>query len=194
MNVYGKGIGRAATVLLCAVIALGAGGCMRKKVVFVPPANLTPVALDVPPTDVLPLIDMPEVEPLPDPVAIAASRPRPRRRAIPRAIVPSTANAPTQVASVDGPPEDVASIGELTAGGDANPQRKQEAADLIASNDRRLKALSTRIVSGQRAQVSKIRNFQRQARLALDSGDADGAVTLATKARLLLHDLDGSSD
>jgi ribosomal protein S20 len=87
---------------------------------------------------------------------------------------------------------DESAIGELTAGGDANPRRRQEAADLIASNEKRVRALSARIVNAQRSQVSKIRNFQRQAKQALDSGDAEGAMTLATKASVLLHDLDGT--
>ncbi len=38
--------------------------------------------------------------------------------------------------------------------------------------------------------MSKIKNFQRQAKQAMSSGDAEGAKTLATKAKLLLDDLD----
>ena len=188
------GMRRTATALLCASVSLGLSGCMQKKTkVFVPPTNLAPVALATPPTEDLPLIDVPEVEELPDPIAVAASRPRPRRRVvIPRASnVAPAANAPAQVATAEGL-SDESAIGELTAGGDANPQRRQEAADLIASNEKRVRALPARVVSAQRSQVGKIRNFQRQAKLALDSGDAEGAMTLATKARLLLHDLDGS--
>ncbi|MCU1323742.1 MAG: hypothetical protein JWM43_3391 [Acidobacteriaceae bacterium] len=154
-----------------------------------PPTNFAPVALSVPNEDVQPLIEKPEVEALPDPIAVAASHPRPRRRPVPRTNAAPAANVPPQVATAEGLPDESA-IGELTAGGDANPQRRQEAADVIDSNEKRLKALSARIVSTQRSQVSKIRNFQRQAKLALDSGDAEGALTLATKAKLLLYDLD----
>ena len=63
------------------------------------------------------------------------------------------------------------------------------ATDLIASNDKRLKQLSEK-AKAQQDQVSKIRNFQRQAQDALKSGDAEGAKTLASKALLLLNDLD----
>ncbi len=47
-------------------------------------------------------------------------------------------------------------IGALTAGGDATPQTKQEATDLIASNDKRLKALPASVVKSQRSQINKI--------------------------------------
>jgi len=41
----------------------------------------------------------------------------------------------------------------------------------------------------EKAQISKVRNFQRQAQEALNSGDAEGQRLLATKAKLLLDDL-----
>jgi ribosomal protein S20 len=41
-----------------------------------------------------------------------------------------------------------------------------------------------------KAQVSRIRNFQRQAQEALSSGDVEGAMTLGTKAKLLLDDFE----
>jgi len=66
---------------------------------------------------------------------------------------------------------------------------QQEAVDLIAANEKRLNALSAQIVEAEKAQISKVRNFQRQAQEALSSGDAEGAKTLATKAKLLLDDL-----
>ena len=78
----------------------------------------------------------------------------------------------------------------FTVGGDQSPRNKQEAASLIAANDRRLA-----LVGGERGHVdpsllSKVRNFQKEAEQALNSGDAEGAKTLATKGKLLLDDLD----
>ena len=78
----------------------------------------------------------------------------------------------------------------MTAGGETNPQTKQEAEDLIASIDKRLNALPAQKVEEQKAQVSKVRNFRKDAQEALKSGDAEGAKTLATKAKLLLDDLE----
>jgi hypothetical protein len=137
------------------------------------------------------------VEPIPlpstpVPIAAAAAHPkRERRKPATKATAAAPATPPpppAQVAAAEGLPE--ASIGALTAGGDSSPQLRQEAIDLIASNERRLKALPAEIVNLQKPQISKIRNFQRQAQEALDSGDAEGANTLATKAKLLLYDLD----
>jgi ribosomal protein S20 len=87
------------------------------------------------------------------------------------------------------PPEETA-IGALTAGGEASPQTKQEAADLIASSEKRLNALPAKKAEDEKAQVSKVKNFLKDAQEALKSGDAEGAKTLATKAKLLLDDLE----
>ena len=152
------------------------------------PLNTAPVELaSVPEPESPPMIEEPPAEELPVPIAEAAATPRPRRRT-PRPATP-TAPVPAQVASAEGVDEGSA-IGALTAGGDATPQTRQEATELIASNDKRLKALPASTVKAQRSQINKIVNFQRRALEALNSGDAEGAKTLATKAKLLLYDLD----
>ena len=179
-------------VLLAVPLLLGLTGCVSRRVklpVFPPPK--VPVTLE-PNKEPDPEWMVEELPPLDVQILIseAAATPRPRRRTVVRS--PATAqggSAPsTQVASAEAADESLA-IGELT-GGDVNPQTRQEAADLIASNDKRLKALSANILKSQRTQVSKIRNFQKQALDALNSGDAEGAKTLATKAKLLLYELD----
>ncbi len=179
---------------LALVLSLGLSGCMKKAKVFVPPKAQAPIAVIAPPEPAHPqMVEAPEVEELPVPVAEAAANPRPRRRPVARPATPATtppANGQTQVAAADAVEDGSAAIGELTAGGDINPQTRQEAVDLIASNEKRLKGLSQQKLRAQRAQVSKIQNFDRQAQQALNSGDAEGAKTLATKAQLLLNDLD----
>jgi hypothetical protein len=60
---------------------------------------------------------------------------------------------------------------------------------MIAANEKRLSGLPSQVVEEQKAQINKVKNFQRQAQEALNSGDAEGAKTLATKAKLLLDDL-----
>ena len=80
-------------------------------------------------------------------------------------------------------------IGALTAGGEQNPKTKQEATDLIASNEKRLSALPAETLRSQASLVSKVKTFQRDAQQALASGDAEGARTLATKGKLLLDDM-----
>jgi ribosomal protein S20 len=78
----------------------------------------------------------------------------------------------------------------LTAGGEANPQTKQEASDLITASEKRLNALPAQKAEEEKAQVSKVKNFLKDAQEALNTGDAEGAKTLATKAKLLLDDLE----
>jgi hypothetical protein len=178
---------------LCAGVSLGLSGCLhRKPKATVPPLNLSPIALATPPpVDDPSMIEAPAAVTPPVPIAAAAARYRRERRRQAKA-APVTP-APTQTATIEGLPE-ASAIGALTAGGDSSPQRRQEAADLIASNDKRLKALPAKTVTAKRTEISKIINFQRQAQEALDSGDAEGAKTLATKVKLLLADLDPSTN
>jgi hypothetical protein len=178
------------------LLSLGLGGCLHKNPQMVSlPLNTAPVELaSVAAPESPPMIEEPPAEEMPTPIAEAAATPRSRRRQTPRQTTPAVAApapAPAQVASVEGVDEESA-IGALTAGGDASPQTRQEATELIASNDKRLKALPASTVKAQRSQINKIVNFQRQAQAALKSGDAEGAKTLATKAKLLLYDLDRS--
>lgn len=204
MNVHGEKIKRLIAVMsnggalrglslgVVLILPLGLSGCLLHKKMKLPVFSPAPVELIALPEPANPqMVEAPEAEKMPVPVAEAAATPRPRRRVTPRPVTPTTqpANGTTQVAAADEAAEG-AGIGELTAGGDANPQTRQEAVDLIASNEKRLKALSAQTVRTQRSQISKIRNFERQAQEALNSGDAEGAKTLATKARLLLADLD----
>ena len=93
---------------------------------------------------------------------------------------------PVQVASAT-PPPDLSVVGSLTAGGDEAPAAKQKAAESIKSVEKRL-ADAPRI-DGEKHGVVQVKTFLRQAHEALNSGDAEGAQTLATKAMLLLDDL-----
>ena len=174
---------------LSLMLLLGTLGCVHRKVkAVVLPQATVPVSVDNPSDSAdLPMIEPKPVPEGPVPTAEAASKPKRERRKPAKAapVVPPPA-APNPTAAT----EDASAIGALTAGGDSSPQKLQEAADLIASNEKRLKALPDSVVNAQRSQVSTIRNFQRQAQEALNSGDLEGAKTLATKAKLLLYDLD----
>jgi hypothetical protein len=171
------------------VCALGLSGCQHKVVAWAPPPMQPVALLDVPEnldtTLTAPVEELPEV-----PVASAAESMRSpvRRRQRAPAVAVTPASAAPGVAA-EAAPEADDPVGSLTAEEDATPQTRQEAVDLIASTDQRLKALPTNVVASHRTQIGKIRNFQRQAQRALDSGDAQGANTLATKGKLLLDDL-----
>ena len=155
----------------------------------------TPVALDsVPEPDPPPMFEAPEEPEIEVPIAAAAASPRRERRRVVRpsagaAGAPAQAAADTQDSGSDMGSDDSV-IGDLTAGGESTPQTKQEAEGLLKDNDRRLKLLPESLQRAQRSQVSKVKNFQRQAQQALKSGDSEGAKMLALKAKLLLDDFD----
>src|SRR6185437_15774232 len=179
---------RLVTVTVCVGLTFPLSGCLHRRRPQVPvlPAVLEPVALaTLPPPENPPMLTAPEVTLPPIPIAAAASTPKRERRRITPRTVPA---APEEAAPE--PMTDTAAIGDLTAGGAANPQAQQEAADLIASIEQRLNSLSAQMVRRQRVQINKVRNFRRQAQEAFNSGDIEGAKTLATKGKLLLDDLE----
>ena len=80
-------------------------------------------------------------------------------------------------------------IGELSTGGDTSAQARQQAAELIAAQQRRLDGLSGTVAGSHKTAVDQIKDFLLKAREALKAGDVDGANTLTTKAKLLLDDI-----
>lgn len=180
------------TTIAGASLAFGLTGCVHlhkaPKLPVLPPV-LTPVPLvTVPPPANPPLIAAPVVNLPPMPIAAAAASPRRERRRL----APKSTTAPTEEAAPEPGPtaDDAAAIGDLTAGGAANPEAQHEAASLIHTIQLRLNGLSPQTARRQRSQVNRVRNFWKQAQEALNSGDVEGATTLATKAKLLLDDLD----
>jgi hypothetical protein len=165
----------------------GLTGCHRKLLhPVLPLGSLAPIELeeDTPDSDSLPMIatlPSPELGPLPPPPP--TPKPAPKRK-------PATkeeTQSPTEVANAE--PAALA-IGELSIGGDAAPQSQQTARDLIAAITKRIAALPAKTADAQKRQVRQIRHFLDQAQQALSSGDADGAINLATKAKLLMDDLE----
>ena len=190
MNGFEKLMRTRAGVALCFGLTVGLGGCRHKAQVATLPAVLTPVALeDIPAPENLPMVEVQPAKLPPVPVVATEGKPkRERKKPVPKTAPPAE---PVQVAAAAPPPspEDTA-IGALTAGGEANPQTKQEAADLISASEKRLSALPAQKAEEEKAQVSKVKNFLKDAQEALKTGDAEGAKTLATKAKLLLDDLE----
>jgi hypothetical protein len=166
-------------------------GCRHRPQIAPLPPIQTPVELvEIPASENPPVLDVPQVKLPPEPTAAAAARLRRERRKVVAKVAPTTPAAPPTQAVTTEPDADTAAIGALTAGEEANPQTKQAAAELIASIEKRLNSLPAQTTEEQKAQISKVRNFWRDAQDALKSGDAEGAMTLATKAKLLLDDLE----
>lgn len=94
-------------------------------------------------------------------------------------------NRPTQQASNGSP--GVSAIGQLSSGSPFDLYRQTQ--ESIASTERGLNSVG-RSLNGQEQKIAaQIREFLKQAHKALASGDADGAHTLAAKAKVLLGEL-----
>jgi hypothetical protein len=164
-------------VLLCVVLA----GCRRKT-----PAYTIPVAPQI------------SLEPESD-AAVVAPAPAPNFGPLPPVRLPTAPQrrrsgpkdepAATAPAASEPPPADFA-IGSLSTGQDAAPQIQQQARDMISSIQKRIGALSTRIADSQRREIRQVRHFLDQAQQAFSTGDTEGAKNLATKAGLLMDDLE----
>ncbi len=97
--------------------------------------------------------------------------------------------APAQQASVAGSTP-ASLIGELTAGTPEDAaQTNQHTTDLIRSTHDGLDAIKRPLTTDEKKTVTEIWTFLNRAQQALKNGDGDGAMGLATKAKLLLDEL-----
>jgi hypothetical protein len=170
-----------------ALVSLAATGCHRRTKLAPPPPLPPPVRVELMPAGE-PETSEVSAQPLPAiPAPRKAVQPKVRK---PKKIEPVVAPpAPVQVAAAEPQPDGAAAIGSLTTGGAAAPAEQQKAAAAIAEVEKRLGGLSAATLDAQKDGIVQVRNFLKQAHDALSSGDADGAMTLATKARVLLEDL-----
>jgi hypothetical protein len=170
----------ALALLLCA----GLAGCRHK----IPPYAI-PIAPQISLESADPQSDGPLVaaEPPPDFGPLPpVNPPAPSQR---RRSGPKEEPAPPAPAADEPAPADLA-IGSLSTGLDATPQVQQQARDMIASILKRIAALPARTAESQRREVRQVRHFVDQAQQAINTGDTEGAKNLATKAGLLMDDLE----
>jgi len=111
----------------------------------------------------------------------ASESPRPPVHHTPK----KPANSHPQVAS--GGAAGVSAIGQLSSGDPGDSRRQTE--NSLASTEHGLKSITRPLNDQEQRTAAHIREFLKQARQALASGDVDGAHTLAAKARVLLNEL-----
>ena len=174
-------------LLLSALFVGGLGGCRRRALrPVLPLASLAPIELEAAiDPDSLPMIELvppPELGPLPPPP--------PPAKPVPKKTPATKEEAQPAVQAAAAPESAALAIGVLSIGGDAAPQSQQTARDLIATITKRIAALPSKIADARKEQVRQVRHFLDQAQQALNSNDADGAINLATKAKLLMDDLE----
>ena len=123
----------------------------------------------------------PQAETAPAPVAPDAGMPKPPAR---HAARKSSSSHPQMAAN--GTPG-VSAIGLLSSG-DPGDNRRQTEEQMVAI-ERGLKSIRRPLNDQEQRTVAHIREFLKQARQAMASGDLDGAHTLAAKAKVLLSEL-----
>lgn len=139
------------------------------------PANLPP-----------PVVSLPTPPPATNPNANAQTQPPPKppaRHKKPPASAPTP--APTQQAATED--ASVSAIGQLSSG--APSDLRQQTLDSIASIERGLAGITRSLNDQEQKTAAQIKEWLKQAHSALDSGDVDGAHTLAAKAKTLLTEL-----
>jgi hypothetical protein len=135
-----------------------------------PPAQSPPPEVTIPTKPTTNVTDLPEQTPKP-----------PVRHKKPT----TDADADTQPAAA--PPE-VSAIGQLSTSDPTDLRQKTEGS--IAATERTLNNISHGLNDQDQKTGAHIREFLKQAKAALASGDVDGASTLAAKAKVLLSEIE----
>ncbi len=157
---------------------------LAPPVVDTPPPAPAPDPKDLPP----PVVTVPQTQPAPEPPPAPKTEDKPAKHPVHHQTKPEskTDAKPTEQASNNTPPE-VSAIGKLSAGDPSDLRNQTE--DSIASTERGANGLNRQLNDQEQKTLAQIREFLKQARTALTTGDVDGAHTLALKAKVLLGEL-----
>lgn len=172
---------------LLPLLVSGCGITLFHKATPEPPLALAPPILPTRP------LDLAVVE-IPPPQSVIAARPIynmkvdavPIKQQIHRH---RSLNKPVEVpeTAINQVPAVSAIVGNLSSGDPASARQQTE--DSIASIERGLNGINRPLDDTEQKTAGQIREFLKQAKEALTSGDTDGARTLAEKARALLAEL-----
>jgi outer membrane biosynthesis protein TonB len=155
-------------------------------------AQLPPLA----PTEVANIPPPPNAPPPPNetiptrPTQEAPTPPLPAQKPAAKKKKPKPADTTEQAANTaPNPSSEVSAVGKLSSGDPADLRRQTQ--DSIASVELGLKNINRTLDDQEQKTADHIREFIKEAKTALDSGDVDGAHTLTDKARVLLNELTG---
>jgi hypothetical protein len=163
-------------------------GCVHKQKAQIQPPLAPPIE-DTPPSkpDNAPINLPPPVVTVPEekkptvteaPPSPPPPRPAPRHR--------KKQSEGTQTAENTPPPE-VSAAGQLSTG-DSSDQG-QQTSNSLADTEHKLNTLGRKLNDQEQKTSAQIREFVKEARAALNTGDVEGAKTLAQKAKVLLGEL-----
>ena len=154
-------------------------------------AQLPPLA----PSDVANIPPPPNAPPPPNetiptqPTQQAPTPPQPTEQPVRKKKKPKPPADTAQQAANPNPSPEVSAIGQLTSGEPV--ELKRQTLDSIASVEHDLLRISRTLDDSEQKTADHIREFIKEAKTALASGDVDGAHTLSDKARVLLNELTG---
>lgn len=171
------------------VLPLLLSGCFLHKTPKTPPlvlspdlgaSKLPPPGQAPPPETSIPTKPTVNVTNLPE----QSAKPPVRRKKPAPATAADTEPAETQQAAVA---PGVSAIGQLSSGDPSDLRQKTEGS--IAATERGLNSINRRLNDQEQKTAEHIREFLKQAKAALATGDVDGASNLAAKAKVLLAEL-----
>ena len=123
----------------------------------------------------------------------ASQKPRPpirRKKAVsdsPQQAANSTAGPSENTPQAANESPGVSAIGQLSSGDPSD--LRQQTVDSVAAIERGLNGIGRTLGDQDQKTAAQIREFLKQAREALATGDVDGARTLAAKAKVLLSEI-----
>jgi outer membrane biosynthesis protein TonB len=137
------------------------------------PTPLPPSAATVPPAPTAEIA--PPAQPVQKPAKKPAHHPKPEK------------SSTEQASNASGETAAVSAIGQLSPG-DPSDLRAQTV-ESISTTEHGLKDINRQLSDQEQKTVEQIKEFLKQARTALSSGDVDGAHTLAVKAKVLFGEI-----
>jgi hypothetical protein len=114
-----------------------------------------------------------------------APKPPPKHRKPPKTTQQASNTPPAAPVAPENP--GVSAIGQLSSGDPSDLRR--DTVNSIAATERGLNGLGRNLNDQEQKTAGQIREYLKQAREALVSGDVDGAHTLSEKAKVLLGEL-----
>jgi outer membrane biosynthesis protein TonB len=178
--------------------SLAFAGCVHKQNTAQNQPALAPPIEDAPPPkpNSAPKDLPPPVITVPQPTQPAASntppaeppvpKPKPHRKPKQPVNDQQQQQQPAQVASNSGAPE-VSAAGQFSTG--APSDLRQQTTDSLNETERGLNGITRQLNDQEQKTSGQIKEYLKQARAALATGDVDGAHTLAQKAKFLLQEL-----
>ncbi len=145
-----------------------------------PPAASLPAVFSLPARDVIDSTMVPSV-------TLATTEPAPRTIHHRIHKQPHTADDPAQLQAGNLQPE-VSAIGQLSTS-DTSAAAPDRIRTSITATENTLNGIHRELTRQEQHTVAQIREFLKEARQALVTGDSDGAAMLADKARILLREL-----